>query len=103
MGHCIIKIKDCYLEWSSVVDAPVSRGVGRAEFEKYYRRVYGKRGAYDLSKRLDRADEFGVADNGWGTVDDVIEFNRAGKDGTCLTLDEIYTQYCQVDGKGGDA
>ena len=100
MGHCIIKINDCYLEWSSVVDAPISRGMDRARFIKYYRREYGARGMEGLEKRLDRADEFGVADRGWGTVEDVIEGNRAGKNETCLTQDEIYAEYCQVDRKG---
>lgn len=32
MGRCIVKIReDCYVEWSTVVDAPVSYTMTRAE------------------------------------------------------------------------
>lgn len=92
MGRCILKIKDYYLEWSSVVDAPVSAGMKRDDFKKYYRREYGESGMLDFERRMMTADAVGST---WGeTAAEVIRGNRAAPHEKSLSLDEIYRAYC---------
>lgn len=57
MGRYILKIKDHYLEWSTVVDAPVTFGMLLPEFKEYYRDEYGRDGYRELKHRLERVEE----------------------------------------------
>jgi hypothetical protein len=99
MGRCIIRVTHNrvpkYLEWSSVVDAPVTYGMTREEFKTYALAEYGRRegGGEDFDARLDRADKTGTSAIGW-TLDDIISCNRAGPHETCATLDDIVRIYC---------
>lgn len=94
MGRAIIKIKDYYLIWSSVVDAPVSFGMNRVELEKWLKEEYGRAGLSDWLRMIPRVDEIGTSFYERDSVEDTIDGNRAGPMGACLTLDEIYTAYC---------
>lgn len=49
MPRYIIKIKDKYFEWSTIVDAPVTNGMSLTEFRSYYQSEYGE----DAMKNLD--------------------------------------------------
>lgn len=85
--------KDYYLEWSTVVDAPVSYGMPRREFQQYYRERYGFSG-YPLAKRLERADTDSRCSSLVGhTLDELISSNSAGDHEACLTLEEIIQRY----------
>ena len=83
-----------YLEWSSVVDAPVTYGMTLDEFKDYYRHEYGERGMEKLPERLARVEAIGTSAIGYNTLDDLIGFNRAGKGESILSKDELYRQYC---------
>lgn len=86
--------KDYYMEWSTVVDAPVTYGMGLEEFKAYYKDEYGKQGMDGLDERLTRVNEKGTSAMMYDSAEDLIEFNRAGKDGTCLTFEQIIAEYC---------
>lgn len=94
MGRAIIKIKDYYLIWSSVVDAPVSFGMNRADLEAWLKEEYGRAGFPGWLQLIPVADERGTSFYERDSVEDTIDGNRAGPMGACLTLDEIYTAYC---------
>lgn len=95
MGQYIIKIKGCYMEWSTIVDAPVTNGMTLEEFVKYYMGKYGVRGMDALGERLDRVEKFGHSALGPSmTLTELLEHNHAGKNEECLTEDEIYKMYC---------
>lgn len=94
MGRAIIKIKDFYLIWSSVVDAPISFGMNRAELEKWLKEEYGRAGLSDWLRMIPRVDEIGTSFYEHGSVKQTTRYNRAGPKGARLTLDEIYTAYC---------
>ncbi len=94
MGRSIIKIDNYYLEWSSVVDAPVTFGMSLDEFKEYYKEQYGLNGMEELSQRLERVEEFGTSSRFYKNVDEFISHNRAGKDGKCLTVEEVIKWYC---------
>ena len=99
MGRYIIKIsdektnKDYYMEWSTIVDAPVTYGLELQEFKDYYRDEYGANEISALDERLKRVDTKGISAHD-ETLEDLLGCNRAGKKETCLTKQEILEQYC---------
>lgn len=95
MGRCIVKIRDMYLEWSSIVDAPVSYGLPLAEFKETYLNEYGEGAAAELEQRLERVERTGTSMiRPETTAAELIAGNRAGKNERTLTEDELYTVYC---------
>lgn len=93
MTHFIIKIKDMYLEWSTISDSPITFGMTKEQLEKRIKLEYGEAGLSDLPARLQRVEHHGTSLPGDGL--DVIEFNRAGPNEKKLSVDEIYTAYCE--------
>lgn len=97
MGRYIIKLThesiDYYLEWSSVVDAPITYGMSLEEFKKYYIEEYGKQSENNLIERLERVERTGTS---WhnATLDDVIDSNRAGDNGRHISKKQIIIKYC---------
>lgn len=86
MGRGIVKLaEDEYVEWSSIVDAPVSYVVDRETAV----------GAWS-EERVDRADRNGHSyRDGFG-----LEGNRAGEDERELTRDEIRERYRRPPSEG---
>lgn len=94
MGRYIIKLKDCYLEYSSIVDAPTTFGMSLKEFKKFYRAQYGENGIHELEARLERVKQYGTSAIPPETAESFLSGNRAGPDESELTPDEIYQAYC---------
>jgi hypothetical protein len=93
MPKYIIKIKDRYFEYSSVVDAPVTHGMSLGEFTEYYKEEYGKSSIENLKQRLERVEAKGTSCMLDESVEATISGNVAGKNGKSLTADEIYEKY----------
>lgn len=93
MPRSIIKIKDKYFEWSTVVDAPVTYAMTLAELKKYYKNEYGKQGFSELANRLERVEDKGTSSRIDSSVASEVKYNHAGKDGTRITIDQIYEFY----------
>jgi len=93
MPRMLVKIKDKYFEWSTVVDAPVTFGMTKEELSDYIKEEYGRQGMRDLEKRLERVDENGTSVIPPCTLSDIIKSNRAGPDESELTEEEIYIAY----------
>jgi len=83
-----------YLEWSTVVDAPVTFGMTLEEFRDYYRDEYGRRGMAELERRLARVEAQGSSAHEGSAAEDVIAGNRAGPNDRRLSRAEIYRAYC---------
>lgn len=83
-----------YLEWSTVVDAPVTFGMSLDEFKEYYQDEYGRSGMYELDKRLERVEAKGTSAHIYDSVDEVISCNRAGQKGSSLSKQQIIDVYC---------
>lgn len=94
MSRAIVKIKDKYLEWSSIVDGPVTHTMTLEEFKDYYEREYGRRGMKRLTEDLKRVEKVGNSTRRFKT-DELIRGNRAGRGDEELTIDEIYEQYSE--------
>lgn len=101
-----------YLEWSTVVDAPITFGMPLDEFEDWYRDEYGRDGVERfrdvLLSRFDRVvqDADGNLVMASTTsefkprVEDLVLRNRAGDDGTELTMEQIVDFFCIRRGHG---
>jgi len=97
MPKFIVKLDEFYLEWSTIVDAPVSLGMPLSEFKAWYRGKYGSDGMNDLPGRLARVEKTGTSSHGGPPVDDLISGNRAGPDEDELTRDELIAAYCRLE------
>lgn len=82
-----------YLMWSTIIDAPVTRGMAREDFEAWCQDEYGSRAMRDFPDRMARADATGTSylDR---TLNDTIACNRAGEHEACLTMAQLVAQYC---------
>lgn len=87
--------KEYYLEWSSVVDAPVTYGADINTFKKYYERQYGKTSMNELKERLERVEKQGTSCAFGSTSDEMISCNRAGNNESKLSKEEILDEYCR--------
>ena len=97
MPSHIVKLRDKYFEYSTIVDAPISEGATLAKFKAYYRRKYGAEGMRTLPERLARVEAKGTSSMGDESAEDTLSGNRAGPNETELTLDELYRTYCLDD------
>lgn len=99
MGRYIIKLtdkiskKDFYLEWSTVVDVPVTFGMSLGEFKDYYLSEYGNSCYEKLVDRLLRVEEKGTSAIG-ETLSEILHCNRAGRKEGKLTKQKIVENYC---------
>ena len=95
MARYIIKLDDYYMEWSSIVDAPVTFGLTLEEFSNYYHDEYGNRGMCDLDDRLKRVEKFGTSSYDKQPPESIIYFNRAGPNEDSISREEIIKAYCK--------
>lgn len=83
MGRWLVRTDDDrFLEWSSIVDAPITMLMTRAELEEYVRDEYGREGLSRLNDRIERAQK--LSEIGW---------NRAGEGEASLSPEEIIVRY----------
>lgn len=106
MGRGIVKLgKEWYVEWSTVVDAPVTFGMNREELIEYLFEQEGYKWhdlddprileiiERDVSNRLERIDQKGTSFYHYRSAD-FIKYNRAGKNETRLDLNQLIDWYC---------
>jgi hypothetical protein len=104
MPRYIIKITDYrdqtdyYLEWSSIVDGPLTYGIPLDEMENYILHKYGSEGMQEWPARLARMQENGFTTS-HGPVSDILhevfECNRAGENEKCLDKEGLLNKYCR--------
>ena len=94
MGRFVVKLgPNQYVEWSSVVDAPVTNIMARHEMIQYLDHQDGARAFHENRERMKRADEHGTSCMAPTSRDDIIQFNRAGENEKCITLAQIKRRY----------
>ena len=98
MARMIIKLsqenKSWYLEWSTVVDAPVLVCSSLEEYKKWYQEEYGRSSMDELERRLERVESKGTSSMIHDSIDDLILPNRCGKNETSLSKEQIIQYYC---------
>lgn len=87
---------DYYLEWSTIVDAPVTRGMTWEKFAKYYKKQYGREGMRDFEARIDRVEKTGIS--AYPPLDNLagyFDYNQAGYDGATASKEDVIRAYCR--------
>lgn len=101
MPHYIVKFeKDGvakYLEWSTVVDAPVTFGVELEHFKRWYLETHGTNSARELAERLERVERFGTSSIPETSTASLTKYNRAGPREQCATLEQLWEMFCSSD------
>lgn len=94
MGQFIVKLKDHYLIWSTIVDAPIAHASTLEGLKRWVRREYGQRGIDELPARLERVARKGTSSLSDESALSTIWPNRAGPKESCLMVEGIYRHYC---------
>jgi hypothetical protein len=63
-------------------------------FKAYYLEEYGKSGLAGFAMRLERVEKYGTSSMLHENAREVMKYNHAGKDETCLTFEQIVDVYC---------
>ena len=93
MSKLIVKIDRWYFEWSTVADAPVTKGMSLPLLAYHVAERYGSVGLEELPGRLERVETHGTSSLDGMTVADLLSCNRAGPKERHLTEKELLDQY----------
>jgi hypothetical protein len=89
--------KDHYLMWSTIVDAPVTYGMTKEAVTDYFRERFGTEGMKGFDELMNLVEKSGVSlVPPYDDLDSYMNFNRAGKNETCISKQEIIDQYCNA-------
>jgi hypothetical protein len=94
MSNCIIKLGGKYLIWSTVVDAPITRGMTLEQLREWVKAEAVERALRDLPERLARVEAKGTSAFNDASVADTIYLNHAGEGESHLSKREIIRRYC---------
>ena len=89
MPRYIVKTDGPYGEWSTIIDAPVSKLMNLDDFKAYYQHQYGVEGLSGLPERLKRVDEKGTSAIGDSSFEQTVNFNRAGDNEERLSVPDL--------------
>lgn len=96
MGDSVIRhkigTKDVYLVWSPISNAPATYGLSKRQLYRFWRSEHGKGGLAELDRRF--------ASGELRTLKEKIPTNRAGRDETQLTEEQIVDYYLVRKGRG---
>ena len=85
--------KDFYLEYSTIFDAPITKGMSLADFQMYYRQRYGIQGMKVLPIELENAKLKGSSSDTI-ILEDIFKNNKAGDNKNSLNKQEMLEKYC---------
>lgn len=100
MPRFIIKLsdeitgKDYYIEWSTVVDAPVTYGVSLEDFKEYYKNEYGNNGMKGFDSLIEETNKSGTS-SPYYNLQSLLDYNRAGENDKTLDKESILEKYCR--------
>lgn len=98
MARTFIKLVDestkteYYLVWSSIVDAPVTKGMTKQELIEWIKEKYGSEGLKTVD--FERLEELGTTNRFDKSAKETISFNRAGELESKISYKEIIKRYC---------
>lgn len=94
MPSFIVKLApEKYVEWSTVVDAPVTYILTREHMLDHLDYTYGTSSIEENRRRLDRADANGTSCHHKLEVEELLSYNRAGENEKNISLEEILERY----------
>lgn len=94
MPKFIVKLaEDKFVEWSTIVDAPVTYILSKEGMIEYLDAEYGRASKENNVVRVDRADKTGTSSMMGDDLESIVSGNRAGPKETEISLAEIIEQY----------
>ena len=95
MGKLIVEFGGRYLEWSSVVDAPITYLMSDEQLKEHLLQSYGyEEGLKDFEHRMERVRKHGTSSRLGETKEDLLRHNRAGdKEKRVKTETEMVERY----------
>lgn len=103
MGNLIAKLApDCYVEWSTITDSPITSTMTLEQLRGYILEEYGRAGLERLPARLERVERTGTSGLDGGTLESLLVCNRAGENEANATLEEIIKRYAPIPVVGPD-
>lgn len=103
MGRLIIKIEDpvdrkeYYLEWSTIIEMPITWGVTLPDFCEYYRWQYGRQGMKELPERLARVEQTGLSsDYPDADMDAMFECSAINQENGIKSREDLLNRFCRV-------
>lgn len=100
MGQFIVKLEGQYLIWSTVVDAPITRGLTLEELREYTVEEAKEEALRSLEERLMRVEEKGTSSRMHSSAEGTITFNNAGVGNTELSVEQIVEFYVRNGARG---
>ena len=99
MGTALLRLMDgeteWWLEWSTVVDAPVTYGMTEAQLGEHIMTTQGSDGLGRLSRRMEVArSRGGLASTSFLDYERDVDHNRAGAKETSITIAQLIDVYC---------
>lgn len=94
MSKYVIKLRDRYLEWSTVTGSPTTFGMTRVEMAQYLFQKGTEELTQEIREQIARADKYGTSADPPASVERVILCNRTGENEEGRSPDEIYAKYC---------
>lgn len=89
MGRFLVKIKERYVLWSTVVDAPVNVFKDKAHCRAELLVEWGRVAELGIDEAIATCDERGVSSRRYTDVKDAVSYNRAGKNETSLSFGSL--------------
>lgn len=94
MGRYIAEFGGKYLEWSTVVDAPVTYLMDEDELRQHVQEQYGQEGLRVLPERMARVAAQGTSAHDGTSKADLLDYNRAGENESHLATEyEMVARY----------
>jgi hypothetical protein len=102
MPRYIIKITDpidntdYFMEWSTIVDGPITYGCSLEEFKEYYKGEYGNHGMETFDLTINRVMKHGTSGHPhFNSFERLMDFNRLGENGEKTDLYGVLNKYCR--------
>lgn len=93
MAHILVRIKNLYFVYSTIVDDIVAGGMSLPEYREWSSAEYGRRDHHDLEDRIERVNKKGTSSRNDSSAAESLSGNRCGGGEKKLSLNEIYEKY----------
>lgn len=89
MPKCLVKLGSKYVEYSTIVDAPVTAPMTRVEMAQYLRDEYGRSEEHATEERLARCDAKGTSSLLEPSAESAVACNRFGPGESEMSYSEL--------------
>lgn len=93
MGNFLVRLGAKIVRWSTVVDAPTHIFDDEDDVRAWIKEEYGVFGLRELPACLERLRAKGTSSLIYESAEDAVSGNRAGKDETELTFEQLVAYY----------